>query len=283
MDWRMTGTYPYPGEKTIHNFGSVNHIEISYLGLLLFTAMETPLLDNYTGINGISFGLCLECYTCVRQDNNKDKCIKTTIQCEEYENGCYSQIRWGIPPYWKPHGDRIYFIDKGCMRYERCLDWQVSKRHTCRRDWYLDWECVECCRGDMCNYYVTVTPLLEDIGNKALVDYRKLRNDITRPSLLKNCPIEKMMLPFESRMSTTVSLKALMRELFKRDVYNTTNPRAYEFATTAILKLQYTQKSAEILRANTFCEHCAHWEALHCSSLNLRQNPAPDTPMDTRA
>lgn len=28
MDWRMTGTYPYPGEKTIHNFGSVNHIEI---------------------------------------------------------------------------------------------------------------------------------------------------------------------------------------------------------------------------------------------------------------
>lgn len=109
-------------------------------------------------------GLCLECYTCVRQDNNKDKCIKTTIQCEEYENGCYSQIRWGIPPYWRPHGDRIYFLDKGCMRFEKCLEWQKSKRNTCRRDWYLDWECVECCRGDMCNYYVTLGASLSRIS-----------------------------------------------------------------------------------------------------------------------
>ena len=27
---------------------------------------------------------------------------------------------------------------------------------TGKRDWYNDWACVECCTGDLCNYYVTV-------------------------------------------------------------------------------------------------------------------------------
>ena len=25
------------------------------------------------------------------------------------------------------------------------------------RDWYRDWDCVECCQGDRCNYYATVS------------------------------------------------------------------------------------------------------------------------------
>ena len=27
----------------------------------------------------------------------------------------------------------------------------------CKRDWYADWGCYECCAGDLCNYYVTVS------------------------------------------------------------------------------------------------------------------------------
>lgn len=101
-------------------------------------------------------GLCLECYTCVRQDNNKDKCVKTTIQCEEGEGACYSQIQWRIPPYWTPHGERIHYLNKGCIDVRECRAWQSTQRYKCRRDWYLDWECIECCSGDLCNFYVTL-------------------------------------------------------------------------------------------------------------------------------
>jgi hypothetical protein len=28
---------------------------------------------------------------------------------------------------------------------------------TCHYIWYYDWKCTECCAGDRCNYYVTVS------------------------------------------------------------------------------------------------------------------------------
>lgn len=39
-------------------------------------------------------GLALECYVCEAQNNNNDKCIKTTIQCRQAEDTCRTQIRW---------------------------------------------------------------------------------------------------------------------------------------------------------------------------------------------
>ena len=35
----------------------------------------------------------------------------------------------------------------------------LAMAYSCKRDWYVynDWACVECCQGDLCNYYVTVS------------------------------------------------------------------------------------------------------------------------------
>lgn len=98
----------------------------------------------------------LECYSCSNQDSNREKCIKTSKQCEEYDDGCVSIIRWQIPPYWTPRGNRIHIIEKDCITQQKCADKQNQYRTSCVRDWYLDWQCVECCTGDLCNYYVTM-------------------------------------------------------------------------------------------------------------------------------
>jgi len=36
----------------------------------------------------------LECYTCRNQDSNREKCIKTSKQCEEYADACMSIVKW---------------------------------------------------------------------------------------------------------------------------------------------------------------------------------------------
>lgn len=33
---------------------------------------------------------------------------------------------------------------------------KLNTSRRCDRIWYNDWECVECCSGDRCNYYITV-------------------------------------------------------------------------------------------------------------------------------
>jgi len=104
----------------------------------------------------IGSGLALECFTCENQDSNRDKCIKTTKQCEQFQDSCTTYVRWGVPPYWTPRGDRIYFISKDCDTQQGCERRQAATRTACKRDWYLDWACVECCTGDLCNYYVTL-------------------------------------------------------------------------------------------------------------------------------
>lgn len=45
-------------------------------------------------VNAIFVGFALECYVCLGQRTNKDKCIKTTIQCEQEQDACKTQIRW---------------------------------------------------------------------------------------------------------------------------------------------------------------------------------------------
>jgi len=62
-----------------------------------------------------------------------------------------------VPPYWTPRGNRIHVIEKDCTTQQQCAKKQAAYRTSCVRDWYLDWQCVECCTGDLCNYYVTVS------------------------------------------------------------------------------------------------------------------------------
>jgi len=67
-------------------------------------------------------------------------------------------LAMSVPPYWTPRGNRIHIIEKDCTTQQQCADKQLVFQTSCVRDWYLDWSCVECCTGDLCNYYVTVSP-----------------------------------------------------------------------------------------------------------------------------
>jgi len=104
----------------------------------------------------VSIATSLECFACSNQDDNKGKCRKTTKQCEEFQDACTTYIRWGVPPYWTPRGDRIYYISKDCDTMKGCERRRAATSTHCKRDWYNDWACVECCTGDLCNYYVTL-------------------------------------------------------------------------------------------------------------------------------
>merc|ERR1712168_809501 len=93
---------------------------------------------------------------CENQETNTDKCIKTTKQCLKHEDICMSQVAWGLPPYWVPYGDRMFNISKTCATSRSCLQQKSAKMPFCKRDWYNDWHCIECCTGDKCDYYVTL-------------------------------------------------------------------------------------------------------------------------------
>ena len=65
-----------------------------------------------------------------------------------------------VPPYWTSNGDRIHYISKDCSHRQTCLANKEKLGIRCKRDWYNDWECIDCCSGDLCNYYATVGGLL---------------------------------------------------------------------------------------------------------------------------
>ncbi|OAF65891.1 hypothetical protein A3Q56_06386 [Intoshia linei] len=100
--------------------------------------------------------LSLQCYACINEDDNTDKCKKTVVQCKQYDNACVTRVRYGIAPYWVPNGIRQFYISKYCQSMVNCLKDENARRTRCKRDWYRDWECIECCSGDLCNYYVTI-------------------------------------------------------------------------------------------------------------------------------
>lgn len=101
--------------------------------------------------------LSLECYVCTNQDSNEDKCIKTIKTCDILESRCRSEIRWGSTPYWDATGKKQYFISKSCASEDQCKKDIRGVSSRCDRIGYNDWECVECCHGDRCNYYVTLS------------------------------------------------------------------------------------------------------------------------------
>ncbi|XP_071149583.1 UPAR/Ly6 domain-containing protein cold-like [Mytilus edulis] len=103
-----------------------------------------------------AFSIALECYVCEAQNSNKDKCVKTTIQCRQEEDTCRTQIKWQQPLFWQPRSERYHYISKTCDTSTHCQQESVGLGVRCMKDWYRDWTCVECCQGDRCNYYTTL-------------------------------------------------------------------------------------------------------------------------------
>ena len=66
----------------------------------IYIVLVVAAISTITTVQG------LECYACENQDSNTDKCIKTSIQCEEHQDICFTNVQWGLPPYWTPYGDR---------------------------------------------------------------------------------------------------------------------------------------------------------------------------------
>ena len=101
----------------------------------------------------------LECYVCDRQDGNDDKCLRTIQTCDYKQDRCLSQIRWSTTPYWSQGAEKQYYVSKRCSNETECNEEIRATMHLCHYIWYEDWKCVECCQGDRCNYYVTVSIL----------------------------------------------------------------------------------------------------------------------------
>ncbi|PAA91717.1 hypothetical protein BOX15_Mlig001866g2 [Macrostomum lignano] len=99
----------------------------------------------------------MECYVCNNQEGNDDKCIKTSRQCQQHENACYSLIEYRLPTqYWQQNGDRSHFLTKNCTSLEKCRSDSDNMAIQCNREWYNDWRCLECCSGELCNFYATL-------------------------------------------------------------------------------------------------------------------------------
>ncbi|CAG0919673.1 unnamed protein product [Notodromas monacha] len=98
----------------------------------------------------------LECYVCSEQEENIGKCGKAIQICDYEDDVCMTQIRWGSTPYWSQGSDKQYYVTKSCSNATTCERSRVASLHRCHRIWYEDWECTECCKGDRCNYYITL-------------------------------------------------------------------------------------------------------------------------------
>ncbi|CAD7090130.1 unnamed protein product [Hermetia illucens] len=113
---------------------------------LLFTILLSGFLFNE--VSG------LECYVCTNQSNNVEKCLNTIKTCEQGEDTCLTEIRWGSTPYWSEGAPKQYYVSKRCSTKSECAATRKRYMPYCTHIWYEDWTCSECCRGDRCNYYI---------------------------------------------------------------------------------------------------------------------------------
>lgn len=67
------------------------------------------------------------------------------------------------PRFWQRVSERYHNISKSCETKARCDAEAAAKGFKCMRDWYRDWDCVECCQGDRCNYYATVSHITSNM------------------------------------------------------------------------------------------------------------------------
>ncbi|XP_065350285.1 UPAR/Ly6 domain-containing protein cold [Cloeon dipterum] len=96
----------------------------------------------------------LECYVCTNQEHNKDKCLNTIKTCEQNEEMCLTEYKWGSTPYWDQGAAKQFYVSKRCATKKQCTDLRSRYMPFCTYIWYEDWKCSECCQGDRCNYYV---------------------------------------------------------------------------------------------------------------------------------
>ncbi|KAL0270032.1 UNVERIFIED_CONTAM: hypothetical protein PYX00_007576 [Menopon gallinae] len=96
----------------------------------------------------------LECFICENQEDNLSKCVKTISTCEQGEDMCLTEVKWGTMPYWQQGADKQYYISKKCATKSICEKARNRSMPYCTHIWYEDWKCTECCQGDRCNYYV---------------------------------------------------------------------------------------------------------------------------------
>lgn len=109
---------------------------------------------------GVFIGTALECYVCSNQTENTEKCLNTIKTCEQGEDVCLTEIRWGSQPYFTQGALKQYYVSKRCSTKKLCSTIRRKYMPYCTHIWYEDWTCSECCQGDRCNYYVIVSHLL---------------------------------------------------------------------------------------------------------------------------
>ncbi|XP_055300783.1 uncharacterized protein LOC129567681 [Sitodiplosis mosellana] len=102
----------------------------------------------------ISSCTALECYVCSNQTENTEKCLNTIKTCEQGEDVCLTEIRWGSQPYFTQGALKQYYVSKRCSTKKLCTTIRRKYMPYCTHIWYEDWTCSECCQGDRCNYYV---------------------------------------------------------------------------------------------------------------------------------
>lgn len=97
-----------------------------------------------------------KCYVCKNQDENTGKCATTVQECSFGEDYCLSEIRWGSTPFWEIGAPMQYYISKKCATADECVTTKSEYMPYCQRIWWRDWKCAECCKGDRCNYFITL-------------------------------------------------------------------------------------------------------------------------------
>jgi len=99
----------------------------------------------------------VSCYVCDKEGWNWGACTINFVQCAPFQDACTSYTAYHLPPKYNPRGERYHSISKGCDTQQGCMRRQEAlDESTCSRTAYADWSCVECCTGDLCNYYITL-------------------------------------------------------------------------------------------------------------------------------
>lgn len=101
-----------------------------------------------------SISHALECYVCKNQEDNEGKCLNTIKTCEQGEDACLTEIKWGSTPYASEGALKQFYISKRCSTKTECVRIRRNNMPLCTHIWYQDWKCSECCHGDRCNYYI---------------------------------------------------------------------------------------------------------------------------------
>uniref|UniRef100_A0A182XYE6 Uncharacterized protein n=1 Tax=Anopheles stephensi TaxID=30069 RepID=A0A182XYE6_ANOST len=82
------------------------------------------------------------------------KCLNTVKICQQGEDACLTEIRWGSTPYFSLGAQKQFYVSKRCAKKEICQRIRTKHMPYCTHIWYEDWTCSACCLGDRCNYYV---------------------------------------------------------------------------------------------------------------------------------